>query len=177
MEQVRSGYFEQTDHISCGPIATLNAEIWLGKSVGKSVIDTIRNKNEEWSVLGPRRKLCNTKYNNYPYRGTLWEDMSRALSRLGIVYASTTDINCIKSSLESGYGIILLYQKPNNYQNPNNYQKTNEYHYIFVYADGNRTYTINGDQKYYTRWDTFERSCLSSLSNSKNNYSRAWIIG
>ncbi len=159
------GYLSQTDTQSCGPVVTLNAEIWQGKqyiSCG-------------WEVLGPRRYLLNTSYNNFPVRGTLWEDMSRSLSQLGISNSMLARVSRMKQELEKGNALIVMYTYPDQTVVPG---CRIEGHYVFVYPSDGRIYITNHDRKYFTKWETFERTVLKDNPTDAegNIYPRAWVI-
>lgn len=163
MELLKSGYLIQTDTISCGPVATLNAEIWQGKSISDS-----------WDVLGPRRKLLNTRYNNFPVRGTLPEDMDMGLVKLGLSYNSTTSRGQMLYELERGNALILLFFRSNQTIVEGCRIKA---HYIFVYQEKNRIKIANDERKYFTKWETFEKEYLTNNTHAIGNvYPMAWVV-
>jgi hypothetical protein len=164
MEFLPSGYLNQTDTNSCGPIATFNAEIFQGK----------RYTDCGWNVLGPRRYMLNTRHNNFPVRGTLPEDMSRVLSELGVSNYKTTDTTKMKYSLEKGDALILLVSYDDNVVPGCRIHA----HYLFVYSDSGRIYVVNSDRKYFTKWNTFNKKyLLNNPSDAEGNrYPVAWIV-
>ncbi len=185
MEFLKSGYLTQTDNNSCGPIATINAEIWKALVSTKTVIGTEPNKTEPnkptgtgWETLGPRRYLLRTKHNNYPVRGTLWEDMDRVLRQLGVSHTMTTNLEYMRKALNKGQSLIVMYSYSDQKVIPG---CRIEAHYIFVYPDlvTGRIYVVNEDRKYFNTWETFEQTYLSNNPSDAegNNYPRCWVVG
>ena len=169
MKRLRSGYFVQTDTNSCGPIATFNAEKWLGRDVTVNDNDKIK----VWKTLGPRRKLCKTSHNNFPMRGTKPPSMSQALNKLRIKYQETTDLELMKQSLNNGHSMILLYSFGKYIPGCRI-----DAHYVFVYKDRSNIYLINDDKQHFKTWKTFSSYCLENnpTDHQENKFPRAWII-
>lgn len=165
MQLINSGYFNQTDDNSCGPIATLNAEIWQGKSY-----DT-----DGWEILEPRRYLLKTRHNNFPVRGTLWEDMDRVVRELGISQIMTTDLITMKQALEKGDALIVMISYSDQRVTPG---CRIDAHYIFVYPENNSIHVVNEVENFFANWETFEQKYLSNnpADSDGNVFPRAWIV-
>lgn len=165
MDFLRSGYLYQTDNNSCGPIATLNAEIWLGKTFSET----------GWEVLGPRRYLLRTRHNNFPVRGTLWEDMDRTLKTLNLSNTMLLEPTLMKNELERGNALIVMVSYEDQKVIPG---CRIEAHYFFVYRQKSRIMVINEDRKYFQKWETFSQTYLKNNPSDAegNTYPRAWVI-
>lgn len=127
-------------------------------------------------MLGPRRYILGTRHNNFPVRGTLWEDMSEFLFKQNLSKNTTTNIDVMKQSLENGDALIVMISYPDQkiYKNCRI-----DAHYIFVYVDkNNRIMIVNEDRKYFNSWETFEKTYLQNNPTDAdgNIYPRGWVV-
>jgi len=113
MKRRKDGYYEQTDNVSCGPIAILNA---------------LKYAKKENSNFQEIRKKCKTGRN-----GTDIENFENTLKTL-LPYKRSVSLRNIEKSVNSGKSMILL--RPDN-------DITFSGHFLFIDSSKYCVKTIN----------------------------------